>query len=84
MSNAQDEALDTMVNDLGIDTEKLAREELLDLNTMGKQAIADLQNYRTIRTDMIKRRDALKRALKIMDKRIEIVLSTIKTLQTPT
>lgn len=72
-----------MLNDIDIDVEQFIRDDMLDLNSLGKEAVASLKTYRDARLGMIKKREALKKGIKIIDKRIEITLSTIKTLQTP-
>lgn len=87
MSNApveKPDVFDEMVEGLDIDTSKLIRDADLDLKTLGTNTSIDVQRWKAMRADMVKQREALKVAIKRIDKRIAIGLETIKTIATPT
>jgi len=60
-----------------------AQYDMFDLTSLGKVMLEDLKNFKESRADMVARRSELNKRIGIIDKRIEIVLNAIKTLQTP-
>lgn len=60
-----------------------AEYDVFDLGSLGKKMVQDLAAYKKHRDEMKSARKLLDTKINILDKRIEIVLSTIKTLQTP-
>jgi hypothetical protein len=60
-----------------------AEYDVFDLGSLGKKMIQDLGAYKKHRDELLTSRKLLDTKIGILDKRIEIVLSTIKTLQTP-
>lgn len=86
MSTAQPEnEFEELSKDLNIEVDdQTVKDSVLDLKTLGEHMVEDLKSFKTTRADMVTKRAALDKSIKIMDKRIEIVLSAIKTLQTPT
>lgn len=85
MSNVEDKGLEELMSDLDIEVEdKVQKDNILDLKTLGDVQLNNLLVFKSTRISMITKREALKRAIKIMDKRIEITLAAIKVLQTPT
>lgn len=85
MSNEpKQDVFDDMIEGLDIDTSKLIRDADLDLRKVGETAQLDIRRWKVMRADMVKQREALKLAIKRIDKRIAIGLETIKTIATPT
>lgn len=63
--------------------DRAVENNILDLKSLGELHVSNLQVFKSNRLDMITKRAALKKAISIMDKRIEITLAAIKVLQTP-
>lgn len=79
----QDE-LDQLTNDLSRDPpDQVAKSNILDLVTVEERHASNLEVFKKTRADMVAKRAALKTAIKIMDKQIEISLSALKVLRTP-
>lgn len=73
-----------MMEGLESAVEKSALEEgLLDVKGLVSNRLNDLRKFKEMRQEMHERKLALERAIKIMDKRIEMSLNDIKTLQMP-
>ena len=80
----EEDNFDKLVRDLDIDAQtKIEKDSMLDLSSFGQMQINNLAAFKAHRLQMITKREALKKAIKIMDKRIEIALAAIKVLQTP-
>ena len=54
-----------------------------NLKALSDNSMADLKKFKTMRADMIKQKAELEAKIKIMDKRIDIALAAITTLQKP-
>lgn len=63
--------------------ERVAHTDALDLGFLAKRLLGELKEFKTMRKEMIGKRDALNRSITILDRRIEMTLSSLKTLQTP-
>lgn len=57
--------------------------DVFDLGSLGKQMVRELVSYKKRRDDMLASKKQIETQINILNKRIEIVLSAIKTLQTP-
>lgn len=77
----KDEDFLDMAKDLDIDTEKLERDTALNLKALAEAQLADLKKFKAMRKEMKAKREALDEAIKIVDKRIEISLAAITTIQ---
>lgn len=86
MSSVQEKKtdLDNVIEGLDIDTSKLIRDNDLDINQAGKEAVLALARYRANRKEMIHQKEALESAIKRLDKRIAISLETLRIIGTPT
>lgn len=56
---------------------------ILDTRKLVEENIANLKEFRTMRAEMAAKRAALDKAIKIMDRRIEMALDSVKTLSMP-
>ncbi len=84
MSNVENKELDELMSGLETEVEdQVVDNNILDLKSLGDIHLTNLTIFKKYRTDMIVKRAALKKAIGIMDKRIEITLAAIKVLQTP-
>lgn len=82
MSTGKNDEFSELVNDINESTEENLRgPAIMDLNTLGKQYLDDLNRSKKMRSEMIVQRASLKRAISKLDKRIEIAVNAIKTLQ---
>lgn len=61
--------------------ERAHREGILNLKELSVKQLEELKNFKKMRLEMIGQRDALNASIKIMDKRIEIALATLSTIQ---
>lgn len=79
------EELEQLGNDLSRNPpDEVAKSNILDLVTVEERHASNLEVFKKTRADMVAKRAALKTAIKIMDKQIEISLSALKVLRTPT
>lgn len=73
-----------MMEGLESSVEKSALEEgLLDVKSLVTQRLSELRKFKEMRQEMSERKAALERAISILDKRIEMCLNDVKTLQMP-
>lgn len=56
---------------------------ILDTRKLVEENIANLKKFRTMRGEMAAKHAALDKAIKIMDRRIEMALDCVKTLSMP-
>ncbi len=77
--------LDKLNDDLSHNPpDEVLEKNILDLVSLENIHTGNLEVFKKTRSEMILKRDALKKAIKIMDKRIDIALATLKVLKTPT
>lgn len=87
MSNptAQDfHEFDQLSKDLSEEVEThVVQNTMLDLQSRFRSEQEDLRRFKSARIDMINKRNALNKAISIVERRIEVSLSVIQTLQKP-
>jgi hypothetical protein len=83
VSTDQNKELNELMSDLAIQTQEPAENNMLDLAALQSLHAGNLEAFKNARADMVAKRDAIKKAIKIIDKRIEIAVATIKVLTTP-
>lgn len=60
-----------------------AQEDIFNLQSLADIAVEDLKTFKQMRLELIANKKKIEAQLKVLDKRIEMTLSNIKTLQTP-
>lgn len=54
-----------------------------NLKALADSSVADLKKFKSMRADMVRQKAELEAKIKIMDKRIDIALAAVTTLQKP-
>lgn len=66
----------------GVD-EHIAQNTLLNLKGFAEGQLNDLKNFKKARAEMVAKRDALNKAIAIADRRIEVAIAAVSSLQKP-
>lgn len=78
------EAIDELSENLELNVETdVSKNKALDLHEFGKVQLQELKDFKKMRQDMVTKREAINRAIGFLDRRIEIALGALKTLQMP-
>lgn len=79
------EDVDLDVGDLteAVPGKTTAQTDIFDLKTLGDAELENLRTFKQMRSELKTQRSKIDAQIKVLDKRIEMVLNNLKTLQTP-
>lgn len=84
ISNSElEESLSSFLKDKKSDHEAAPAPDDFNLQSLSQNNMADLVRFKRMRSDMVAQKADLEARIRIMDKRIEIALATVTTLQKP-
>ncbi|HEX9429621.1 MAG TPA: hypothetical protein VF944_04520 [Candidatus Bathyarchaeia archaeon] len=90
MSNALDKQLDTFaenisreLDDAHDETAQAQPDSVMDLRALGEAYASELKQLRSIRRDFIFKKSQIKKSIMIIEKRIAVNLSALRTLGLP-
>jgi hypothetical protein len=63
--------------------EHVAQHTMLNLKSFAEGQVNDLKNFKKARAEMVAKRDALNKAIAIVDRRIEATIAVVGHLQKP-
>lgn len=84
--------MSTVQEDVDLDVSELsdavpgntrAQTDIFDLDTLGHAEVENLKTFKQMRSELKSQRNKLDAQIKVLDKRIEMTLNNLKTLQTP-
>jgi hypothetical protein len=63
--------------------EHLAQNTMLNLKSFAEDQLNDLKDFKKARAEMVAKRDALNKAIAIAERRIEVAIAAVSSLQKP-